>query len=187
MDLHRDLYFAVDCDDHDKLETLITDGVNVNEIFEDDMNISTQTILHFCCVKGRTQCARLLIDAGANLYARDNWGLTPLIHAVGADCTEIVELLLTKDPYLVNIQDNYGKAALHCAVCNQLEDCVRILLKYDADVNIQNDDGVTPTSTCCLVKDDDCNPCDILRILINAGADVNLKDGRSKRTPLQVK
>ncbi|XP_041352853.1 transient receptor potential channel pyrexia-like isoform X2 [Gigantopelta aegis] len=185
MDLHHDLYFAVDCDDPGKLEALITSGVNVNAIFEDDMNISTQTILHFCCVKGRTQCARILVEAGANLYARDNWGLTPLIHAVGANCTEIVELLLANDPGLVDIQDNYGKSALHCAVSNQFEDCIRILLKYDAYVNIQNDDGVTPTSTCCLVKDEDYDPCNILRMLIEAGADVNMKDGRSKRTPLQ--
>lgn len=52
--------------------------------------------LHRACGSGSVPCVRMLIDAGADLNARDKDGRSPLETAVRAGRTEVVRLLLSR-------------------------------------------------------------------------------------------
>ena len=50
---------------------------------------------------------------------------------------EVMELLLKKSTSGMNAVNKTGRTSLHVAVCKQNADCVRLLLKYRCDVNVQ--------------------------------------------------
>lgn len=53
-----------------------------------------RTALHFACGMVPADCARLLLDAGADVHARDKDGYTPLHMAAGYGRCNCVKLLL---------------------------------------------------------------------------------------------
>lgn len=55
-----------------------------------------------------------------------------------------IEELVTKKPYLIYEQDNNGDTALHIAVKFNQEHSAESLLKYKANLNIKNKEGLTP-------------------------------------------
>jgi len=48
-----------------------------------------------------------------------------------------MELLLKKSTSGMNVVNKAGRTCLHVAVCKQHVRCVRVLLKYHCDVNVQ--------------------------------------------------
>ena len=50
---------------------------------------------------------------------------------------EVMDLLLKKSTSGMNAVNKAGRTSLHVAACKQHADCVRVLLKYRCDVNIQ--------------------------------------------------
>jgi len=50
---------------------------------------------------------------------------------------EVLELLLKKSTSGMNAVNRAKRTCLHVAVCKQNADCVRVLLKYRCDVNVQ--------------------------------------------------
>jgi len=77
----------------------------------------------------------------------------------------------------------FGKTALHFAVTNNSTDCLKLLLDYGADVHSIEELGRTPL---WVAASEDGHHGAIV-CLLEAGADVNLRDRREKRTPLHVR
>jgi len=90
---------------------------------------------------GQTDAVRELLEAGANLNARDMSGQTALIAAAGGGHTEVVQILLEAGTEPVSI--NRGGAALVRASYNGHAETVRILLHAGADVNARDKHGRT--------------------------------------------
>ncbi|KAH3807682.1 hypothetical protein DPMN_136029 [Dreissena polymorpha] len=64
----------------------------------------------------------------------------------------------------------------------------QVLLRYGADVNVRNDYGVTPLIHVCGNKSLEVDVMlEMVRLLVESGADPNLKCYREARTALQVK
>ncbi|KAK6194895.1 hypothetical protein SNE40_000431 [Patella caerulea] len=183
---HGQLYHAADDDDLERFRELVHMGADVDESYEDHMNISTKSILHVCCGKGRVEMVNLLLDAGAYIGINDKWGQTPLMYCVMTQFLEVAECLLDRDPTIVDDQDSFGKSALHMAADNGLIDCVKMLLSRGAFVDIQNIEGYTPLMICCFSKSDPDALNSIMKLLIEAGANVDITERRSKRTALQM-
>jgi ankyrin repeat protein len=61
-----------------------------------------------------------------------------------------------------------------------LPEIARMLIDAGADVNIQDENGLTPLHWCAYK-----NLPEILRMLLDAGADVNIQDEKGKR-PYEV-
>lgn len=80
----------------------------------------------------------LVEERGADVNYIHTYGETPLIQAVSYSKADIVEYLISKGA-VVNFQSNIGWTAL-MSVSN--EECLDILLKNGADVNLTNDDGL---------------------------------------------
>lgn len=181
------IYKAVESDNPEDLKALIARGANVNEYYHDYTLISAKSILHICCEKGRLECAKILLENGADPAICDTWYQTPLMYCMLTQYHEIAEFMLAHSPECVDIGDKYGKSALHIAVQVGSEECVTVMLQNNADVNITTDYGVTPLITACSSKSlDHRTVVNIVRLLLEHGADHRMKDYRNKRTALQT-
>ncbi len=84
----------------------------------------------------RVECVRLLLDAGADVNARDEDGNTPLHETFLTD----VEEELLKRGANVNAQNNDGDTPIVTTVDN---DAMSLFMKHGADLNILNKKGQT--------------------------------------------
>uniref|UniRef100_A0A5K3EWG0 ANK_REP_REGION domain-containing protein n=1 Tax=Mesocestoides corti TaxID=53468 RepID=A0A5K3EWG0_MESCO len=73
-----------------------------------------RTPLHLAAAYGRYRRARMLIDLGANVAARDRWGNTPLHLAAGSGHELVMNTLLQAGARWDTPGDS-GATALHCA------------------------------------------------------------------------
>ncbi|XP_062584709.1 poly [ADP-ribose] polymerase tankyrase-1-like [Saccostrea cucullata] len=183
-DISAQLYHAVSKNDPAKVEELLNSGANANEYYYDMENISSSSILHVCCGKGHLESARILVDRGADILSRDKWRMSPLIHAIMPQFTEIVEFLITSNPDVINMCDKYGKAPLHYAIESDSVSILDLLIRHGADVNVGTMKGITPLMLLCSTSDLQ-NDIEMMRLLIDHGALVNLRDVAAKRTALQ--
>lgn len=184
-DLSASLYHSICDDDCVELQRLIDRGADVNQIFEDYANISTKSILHIACEKGKLDCVKILLENNAKVNIRDKWGMTPIRYCLSTDYDEIADVLMRKDPDTADSQDKYGQSVLHAAAEEGSEKFMRLLLRMGADPNITTDFGVTPLMSLMSAKTV-TNYIILMNILIDAGADVLVQDLRDKRTALHV-
>ncbi|KAG7454636.1 hypothetical protein MATL_G00261950 [Megalops atlanticus] len=121
-----------------RLQELIQSGASVNIVAVDSI-----TPLHEACIQGQTQCARLLLDAGAQLLlergATVNPALTsrttsPLHEACMGGNSDCVRLVISKGAEL-EAYDLYYGTPLHVACANEHVDCAKALLNAGARVN----------------------------------------------------
>lgn len=82
----------------------------------------------------RVECVRLLIQAGANVNARDNDGNTPLHETFLTD----VEKEMLKSGANVNARNNDGETPIFTTVDNG---AIPLFVKYGANLNIRNNKG----------------------------------------------
>jgi ankyrin repeat protein len=93
---------------------------------------------------------QLLLDYGADLNYQDQYGRTALmLHSFFSnyDANDSEELLmksLLDNGARINITDNTGKTALHYAIWGVNRRGIALLLKYNADINIKDDNGLSP-------------------------------------------
>lgn len=111
-------------------------------------NDKGQTALRAACALGRVSNARYLIKHGADINHRDHRFYTPLMHATLGLCTNREAC---DDP--------------------PSADMVRLLLQHGAGVNDQTIDGISALSFAA-----GNGHLDILQVLLEFGADVELKD-----------
>ncbi|KAK3095964.1 hypothetical protein FSP39_021368 [Pinctada imbricata] len=184
MDLSADLYHAVVNNDVEKLTSLLDNGANPNEFYQDMANISSKHILHICASKGHVNCARLLVDHGARILSRDNWRMTPLMYAAISNCHQIIEYFMSICPETAEAGDNFGKKPLHYALEYDSVDSVRVLLNHGADVNCITEHGLTPLMALCSTRDPEHREL-LIELLLDAGAELELREFGSQRTALQ--
>ena len=111
------------------------------------------TALHFAAAAYQFEIVRMLIEAGADVGAKNRLGNQPL-HAAAAgspgsrhwnppaQVSTIAALIHSgADPNTVNKR---GVTALHIAVRTRCADAVRVLLEHGADPARKNDNGSTP-------------------------------------------
>jgi ankyrin repeat protein len=91
----------------------------------------------------RMEVARFLLQAGADIEARDLEGGTPLLRAAQHGRAEMTELLLSRGAKH-GIKDKHGYTPLHWAAFNNQPAAVRVLLNHGADVKSKNKEGRTP-------------------------------------------
>jgi ankyrin repeat protein len=131
----------------DVAQRLIELGLDVNAV----ANIKNtagygQTPLHFQALRRRKEdrrVAKLLIDKGANIAARDPNGCTPLHKAAEWGNDNLVRLLVEHGAD-VNSTDDGGNSPLHLAANHGRLDTVKLLLSLGAILSPLNKAGRTP-------------------------------------------
>ena len=124
--------------------------------------------------------ARALIAAGADVNAKDNIQDSPFLYAGAEGRLEILKLTLAAGADLVST-NRYGGTALIPACHHGHVETVRELLKTAIKVDHVNDLGWTALLESVILGDGGPRYQEITRLLIAAGADVNLADRDGKR------
>jgi ankyrin repeat protein len=131
----------------------------------------------------QTEAVRALLEAGADVDIRDNALANPFLYA-GAEGLLDILLLANEagaDPALTN---RYGGVALIPACERGHVEVVRYLLaESDVDVDHVNNLGWTGLLEAIILADGDAAHQEIVRLLLEAGADSELAD-RDGVTPL---
>lgn len=155
---------------HKMLEILIKYGADVNFERED----GTTPIFY-----ARGMMARILIENGAVPYKKSVQGKTPLFCATDL---ETLEYLLDLD-LDANERDVYGNSPLHNIVYDE-EKMVKTILKYQAETNAQNNEGITPLMYLAMAEyrteDEQAALISIAKILTDHKADTTLRDRDGK-------
>lgn len=129
------------------------------------------------------ESAKLLIEAGADVNAQDNTLDSPLLLAGAAGHLEILKLALKAGPNF-KAYNRYGGTALIPACERGHVEVVEELLNTEIDINHVNRHGWTALLEAIILGDGGPRQREIVRLLVHAGANVNLPDGEGV-TPLQ--
>jgi ankyrin repeat protein len=140
-----DLHSAVVTGDLEVIRQHIKAGSDINVL--EPSRASTPLIT--AAALGKTEAAKLLINAGADLNYKNVDGSTALHTAAAFGKTEIAKILINAGINL-NSQNNEGATALHVAAFLCREDIVAALLEKGADKTLKNKAGKTAYET---VKD----------------------------------
>ena len=138
--------------------------------------------LHHAARDGNIAWARLMLEHGGDLKARDSLGRNPLDVAVARAEPEVVEFLLAQGAD-VNAADRRGETALHRLrtwSANAEEKAARqkifaALLKAGADPNAMDGGGRTPLHAAA-----ELDNVVVVRLLLQHGAQVNARDVRGE-------
>lgn len=132
-------------DANEKLFDSVCDG-NRREVMEAlkagaDVNAKEdaelRTALHLAARENYTLIAVILLERGADIEAKTNYGRTPLHEAVYYGSTDVCELLLEYGAD-INAKDKKGFTPLHLAVGDGRDWLVELLLEHGADVHAKN-------------------------------------------------
>lgn len=165
------MYTLFDCP-YEEACKLIKLGADVNE-----KNSKQRTPLHEAAGWTRAKVVKALLEAGAEVDARDVDGWTPLPFAVWSP--EIMEMLLDAGAD-VNAEFNDGWTPLFVAASCDCIEAFEIFMNHGADPKRKTPLGWTPLHLAA-----DNGNLDMARTLIEAGVDVNSKSLHGT-TPLHL-
>ena len=166
--------------------SLISDVAEDKKSLEDIIN-PLKSAIRKCCDYIKIDIINILLEKGADINAKDNYGWTPLVQAIhececGCECEcskEVIKILLEKGAD-INAKDNYGRTPLmHAIQYGCSEEVIKILLEKGADINAKDNYGRTPLMHAIQYG---CSE-EVIKILLDKGADVNAKD-KNGCTPL---
>lgn len=130
------LHFAVQTNNFDIVKRLVYHGADIS--YRDKWGMTTFLM---SCRSCRTEYARFLIEREADIYAKDENGMTALFFGIYHDL-ELVEQLM-KNGIDVNQQNITGATMLDFAIISGNIDIVKLALKYGADLSLKNNKGET--------------------------------------------
>lgn len=136
--------------------------------------------LHFVIEKYKTEIAKYLIDNGADINVKDEFGCTALSKAIGYCNDHLIDALIDKGAD-VNLANENKNLPLHDAIMYDLDfERVKEIFQKTNDKNAKGFDNGTPLHMAAAVGRQD-----IVNFLIEKEADKEAKDFFG-RTPDQV-
>ncbi|HNY12085.1 MAG TPA: ankyrin repeat domain-containing protein, partial [Candidatus Wallbacteria bacterium] len=143
---------------------------------------------------GNAEMIKLFIKAGADVKCRNKWGNTPLMESLRLKNKPEVIKLLIETGSDINEKDNEGDPAIIKAVKNSDVETIKLLLKKGADATALNKQGMNALMVAKSMDDKEPGGYknrndygvkgEIAKLLIEAGAKVELKDKAAGRKML---
>ena len=161
---------AVETGNHRGLEQALASG---NPI--DETNANGQTALLVAVWKNDVQAARLLLDAGADVNAKDSLRDSPFLVAGAHGRTEILRMILAHGADLTSTNRFWGTALMPAAEKGH-PDAVDMLIAAGVDVDHVNKLGWTALLEVAILTDGGPVSQRIVSALLAAGADAEIND-----------
>ena len=136
-----EIHDAAAAGDLEKIKALL----KANPDLVNSKNTNGVTPLMFAADVGDIETVKLLLASNADVNARDDHGITPLLMVVGPDRKnmDMAELLLASNAD-VNAKDIQGETPLGYAARNGYKNMAELLLAQGANVNAKDNKGETP-------------------------------------------
>jgi ankyrin repeat protein len=180
------LHVAVEDGDMELVRQRLAEGADLEAVEEWNHR---RAALGIASEKGHVDVVRLLLASGADPNGSPQSDHGPLQDAVASGNVEIVQMLLDHGAQ-VNATDTNGWHALLCAVCRiDLEPdkpwpvIVRLLIAAGGDIHLSDTVGRTPLVVAA-EQDPSHAALEVMRILLEAGADCNVIVGDNTCTAL---
>ena len=141
-----------------------------------------RTAMHHAAERGHVRVMDILRTKGARIDARDKEGCTPLGRAVSYGCKEATSYLLDHGAD-ANAADECGWTPLMSAAQKKDLHVVDVLIRRGADPNLQTNRLAEEEGQTALHTSASDGFYDIVRRLLDGGADLNLVDKR-RMSPL---
>jgi ankyrin repeat protein len=103
-----------------------------------------KTAIFNAAYMGDAEAVKIILAAGPDPDARDGFGATALHDAIFRANLEVMGLLLEYGFDVNAVVPSLGYTPLHYTVWLNRPEAVPLLLKYNADKEIKNNDGQTP-------------------------------------------
>lgn len=146
-------------------------------------------MLHLAAENGHRTSVLRLLELDIHIHSQDRAGRTALHLAVQNSHEEVVHLLLStlqsfrnrnaelrwtteQLTAFVNTQDEFGQTALHLAAAGRQDAIVKMLLRTDIDLELEDSNGYKALHLAGLHGSDS-----IVELLVNRGADINSTTG----------
>lgn len=131
----------------------------------------------YLCKCGSAQQVKDVLHAGMDINAKNEFGMTALMWAARDNTNPEVVKLLLEDGADIRAKDEEGRTALMWAARNNTNpEVIRVLLEAGTDVNVRDKKLAT-----ALILAAKWNSDGIVNALIDAGADIAIKDDEEKQ------
>ena len=101
-------------------------------------------IRNLCMTKEEELILLLLELCPSIISMRNSLGNTPFHFAALNGCSQVLSRLLSMNPEPIDSVNLLGSTPLHYAAENSHVDCVKVLLSWNCDINIENSSKKTP-------------------------------------------
>lgn len=163
-------------------QMLIGHGADVNATWR--VSVTSETLLFEAVRQEKEWAVNLLLEKGANLLARDEYGQHALYSAVKAGQESMIKVLLDHGGVeAATAFSHWGSTLLHCAVTRGNSTIVGMILQAGADIDRQNSFGDTPLHS--LIRSHPAALAQNVSLLLDHGADVNVGNSKAD-TPLHL-
>ena len=169
------LHEAIQKGHNDIVMLLLENGANI----EATLSESKITPLILATADRRTDIAKMLLRCGANVHAKTKEAITTLSIAVSDGLLEITELCLEYGASIDELKGENGDSLLTIAADRAQLEMVELLVQRNAEINKASKDGSTPLLRAC-----ECGAADIVRILVDHGAKVDVLSEELQVTPV---
>lgn len=147
----------------------------------DKVNEKNESELLIAVHNNDIEVAINLIDQGANVNLQDNISDSPYLYAGAQGRTEILEHMLKYADIDFSVVNRYGGNTLIPAAEKGHIDNVKLLVADNRiDLDFQNNFGYTALIEAVALTDGSEKFVEIVKILVDAGADITLKDKSGK-------
>lgn len=175
---NRALLAAAETGDVERVKELLAQGADVHTA-----NAADVTPLIAAAYRNNLEVARALIEAGADVNVQDNTQQSAYLISTSDGYLELLRLTLAAGAD-VHSKDSYNGTGLIRAADRGHVEIIAELLKTDIEIDHVNRLGWTALLEAIILGDGGPRHTEVVRLLVEAGADVNLADG-SGVTPME--
>jgi len=142
---------------------------------------NNETALHTAARNGHLECVQLLLTKKPDLNALTKSGETALYLALKGNHAAVAQLLLAADAHASLRNGPNSETSLHVAIEKGMCEMTQLLIAHKSDRNAQTKAGFSPLYLALLKGE-----LEIAKDLLEAGVNVNLRNGPEYETALHV-